>query len=696
MQHTESAERALAVTRSDRTHELGTVAVLTIAAPDPARPTTIGDLGLARLTEAVREVDADGRAGAVDAVVLTGTDRSFIAGADLDLLESADTPEQLAPIATAGHTLATAIRELSVPSLAHLTGVTLGGGYEVALACGYRVAACSVRAIGLPETSLGIVPGWGGCTLLPRLVGPETALRVILDLPAKDATLDAAAALEHGLVDAVVEPAGDLGLAAAIDLLAAEVAAGRVSAAPGGGRSDADLSRTTEALGRRRSAVARAASTGNPAPQRAWELVGGAATLDVATSFAAEDDALVELATGEAGRSSMYAARLLRKARSTARAEARAARSGRGGSRPVTRAGLAGAGLMAAQLALLLASRLQVPVVMRDLDEARCAAGLAAVDAALAKEVDAGRTTAEAAADVRSLVSATTDLDDLAGCDLVIEAVTERLDVKRAVLAELEGVLADDTILATNTSALSVTAMGEALARPDRLVGLHFFNPVGRMPLVEVVRTPATDDTTHATARAVAAAAGKIAVDVRDAPGFVVNRLLLRLLAELLGAVEDGTPPAVADRALDPMGLPMRPFALLDLVGAAVAEHAIEALRAGLGDRYPASAGLRSLVVDGARAMTPDGRLAEDLAARFGHGSAADPGADADGDPAAVTESGVLDRVVAALGEETRLLLAEGVVASEDDVNLAMILGAGFPRHRGGLTPYLRGAGELR
>ncbi|MGC5627163.1 3-hydroxyacyl-CoA dehydrogenase NAD-binding domain-containing protein [Georgenia sp. Z1344] len=696
MQHTESAERALTVTRSDLSHELGTVAVLSIAAADPSRPATIGDLGLARLTEAVREVDADGRAGTVQAVVLTGTDRSFVAGADLDLLESAGSPETLTPIAAAGHVLAHTIRDLSVPSMAHLTGVTLGGGYEIALACGYRVASSAVRAIGLPETSLGIVPGWGGCTLLPRLLGPETAARVILDLPAKDRTLDAAGALEAGLVDAVVEPGDDLGLAAALDLLAAEIASGRVTAAPAGGRPDADLSRTTEALGRRRSAVARAASTGNPAPQRAWELIQDSVTASVADSFAAEQAALVELATGEAGRSSMYAARLLRKARSTARSEARAARSGGDDVHRIRSAGLAGAGLMAAQLALLLASRLQVPVVMRDLDDERCAAGLAAVDAALAKEVEAGRATAEDAAAVRGLVSATTDLGDLAGCDLVIEAVTERLDVKKAVLAELEGVVAADAVLATNTSALSVTEMGAGLDHPERLVGLHFFNPVGRMPLVEVVRTAATDDVTHATGRAVAAAAGKIAVDVVDAPGFVVNRLLLRLLAELLGAVEDGTPPAVADRALDPMGLPMRPFALLDLVGAAVAEHAIGALREGLGDRYPASPGLRSLVTDGARAMTPDGRLADDLAARFGQDGTDAPDGDDDGDPAAVTESGVLDRVVAALGEETRLLLADGVVASEDDVNLAMILGAGFPRHRGGLTPYLRSAGELR
>ncbi|MGO1509810.1 MAG: 3-hydroxyacyl-CoA dehydrogenase NAD-binding domain-containing protein [Actinomycetaceae bacterium] len=685
MEHTEPVERALTVTRTDVDHALGRVAILSIAAGgDGSRPTTVGDLGLARLTEAVKGVDADGRAGSVDAVVLTGTARSFVAGADLDLIAGADGQDELRPIAVAGHTLMSAIRDLPVPSAAHLTGPALGGGYELALACGYRVARESVRGIGLPETSLGIIPGWGGCTLLPRLVGPETAATVILDLPAKDRTLDAAAALEAGLVDALVPDAEDLGLAATLDLVAAAIKDGTLTAAPAGGRADADLTRTTESLGRRRSAVVRASATGNPAPLRGWELIAGAATLDVATSFEAEDEALVELASGDACRSSIYASKILRRARSAARSDAR-----HEGARPVRSAGLVGAGLMAAQLALLLASSLRVPVVMRDLDEARTAAGLDAVAAALAKDVEAGRTTEEDAREVRELVTATTDLADLAACDLVIEAVTERLDVKQAVLAELEQVVDPAAVLATNTSALSVTAMAQSLAHPGRLVGLHFFNPVGRMPLVEVVRTPSTDDATHATARAVAARAGKIAVDVVDAPGFVVNRLLLRLLAELLGAVEEGTPPAVADRALDPMGLPMRPFVLLDLVGAAVAEHAIQALREGLGGRYPDSPGLRTLVTDGARATAPDGRLADHLAPRFGRSRDAAEGP-------ALTESGVLDRVVAALGEETRLLLAEGVVATEDDVNVAMILGAGFPRHRGGLTPYLRAQGELR
>ncbi|MGO1561035.1 Enoyl-CoA hydratase / 3-hydroxyacyl-CoA dehydrogenase / 3-hydroxybutyryl-CoA epimerase [Actinomycetales bacterium JB111] len=683
----ESPERALVVSRDDRPSPIGTIAVLTLSAPSPGRPTTIGDLGLGRLRSAVDEVAADAAEGRVVALVLTGTERSFLAGADLDLLAAAESREAMMPLARAGHDVVSAIRGLAVPTMAHLTGATLGGGYEIALATGWRVASRDVRAIGLPETSLAILPGWGGCTLLPRLVGPEQAATVILDLPAKDRTLRATDALAAGLVDGVVDAGDDLGLAAAIDLFATAITAGTVTAAPNGGRPDADLSQATTALARRRTAVVRAAATGNPAPLRAWELLEQTGRLSVEESFAIEDEALTDLATGDACRTSIYAAGILRKARSVARKDA-----GSPAARPVETVGVIGAGLMAAQLALLLARTLSTPVVMRDLDEERTAAGLAAVAKALAADVEAGRLTQEKADAVSALVTATTDLADLAGADLVVEAVSERLDIKKAVFAEVEGVVRADTVLATNTSALSVTAMAEDLAHPERVVGLHFFNPVARMPLVEVVRTAATDDATHATARAVAGRAGKIAVDVRDAPGFVVNRLLLRLLAEVLGAAEDGTSVSVVDRALDPMGLPMRPFALLDLVGPAVAEHALDALRDGLDGRYPVSPALSSLARDGARATTADGRLAPDLAARFGQGSPDGPTSDTH----PLTEAGVLDRVVAALGEETRLVLAEGIVADESDVNLAMILGAGFPRHRGGLTPYLRNMGEMR
>src|SRR5699024_4971893 len=237
------------------------------------------------------------------------------------------------------------------------------------------------------------------------------------------------------------------------------------------------------------------------------------------------------------------------------------------------RVGVAGAGLMASQIAAQLALGLQVPVVMRDLDTATAAQGLAAarevIDQAAARE----QLDEAAAAQISENLSATTDLQELAGCDLVLEAVPEVLEVKKSVFAELEGVLAEDALLVTNTSSLSVARMAEDLAHPQRVVGLHFFNPVAKMPLVEVVHTEATDETTLATGLEVVRRLRKFAVRSADAPGFIVNRLLFRVLGAVLASVDAGADPVEVDASLDALGLPMRPFALLDLVGLAVADH---------------------------------------------------------------------------------------------------------------------------
>src|SRR5690606_28168961 len=306
------------------------------------------------------------------------------------------------------------------------------------------------------------------------------------------------------------------------------------------------------------------------------------------------------------------------------------------------------------------------------------------VEAQVARLQRSGRLDETRATELRHRVTATPDLEELAGSDLVIEAVFEELAVKQRVFAEIEPVVGPDCALATNTSALSVTEMAAGLEHPERVVGLHFFNPVAQMPLVEVVRTPHTSDTAHATAFAVAAGARKSAIACEDAPGFVVNRVLVRLLGEVLGALEEGTSVAEADRALRPMGLPMGPFQLLQLVGPAVAMHVLDELRRGLGDRYPESPGLARMVAEGER-FTVDERpsaasaVREDLDRFFGSRPLAEP----------LDVAGVLRRVQRALAEEVHLLLEDGVVADARDVDLAMVLGAGWPLHNGGVTPYL-------
>src|SRR5699024_2361856 len=298
----------------------------------------------------------------------------------------------------------------------------------------------------------------------------------------------------------------------------------------------------------------------------------------------------------------------------------------------------------------LFARRMRVPVVMRDLDTERAQRGVSFVHSEVDKLLDRGRISPAEANRIRSSVSATTELADLAGADLVIEAVFEELEVKQAVFAELESVLSPETILATNTSALSVTAMAEQLRHPERVVGIHFFNPVAQMPLVEVVRTARTDDASYASAFTVAKACRQTAIAVSDAPGCVVIRRSVRLLGEVLRSLEDGSEVTVADRAQRPMGLPMGPFQLLQLVGPAVAGHVLDTLRVKFEERYPSSPGLQRMIDDGATFVVFESRpsAASPVDQRIGDyfGSRSQVGGQ--------SEDELLRRVQEALAEEVR------------------------------------------
>ena len=661
------------VTVEDVSLATGTLALITLTGPG-GRPATLGPESIAALEEALGTCTERVRAGQLSAVALTGTEGYFLAGADLRAIATIGEEADARRVAEAGHRIVGALREL--PSVALVNGLALGGGLELALACRYRVAAADAGPLGLPETMLGLVPGWGGCYLLPRLIGPEPALQVIVDNPARQRTLGAQQALDLGLVDAVVrggEPDFRDGALAWVT----EVLSGEIEPARPDHTADADA--WEAAVEARRAAVAHRAEGGAPAAQRALELVAAARTSGQAEGFAAEDTALSELIMSDQLRAGLYAFDLTRR-----RARRPAGAPDESLARPVRRVGLLGAGLMASQLAVLVARTLRVPVVMRDLDDERAAAGLAHVQDQVARLQRSGRIDETGAQELLGRVTATADLGGLAGCDLVVEAVFEELSVKQRVFAEVEDVVGPDCVLATNTSALSVTEMAAGLEHPERVVGLHFFNPVAQMPLVEVVRTSHTSPAAYATAFAVAAGARKSAIACEDAPGFVVNRVLVRLLGEVLGALEEGTTVADADRALRPMGLPMGPFQLLQLVGPAVAMHVLDELRRALGDRYPESPGLARMVREGERFTVEErpsaaSAVREDLDRFFGSRPLAEP----------LDATGVLDRVRRALAQEVRLLLDDGVVADVRDVDLAMILGAGWPLHNGGIAPYL-------
>jgi len=337
---------------------------------------------------------------------------------------------------------------------------------------------------------------------------------------------------------------------------------------------------------------------------------------------------------------------------------------------------------MACQLALLFARQLHVPVVMTDVDQARLDKGLAGVGRDIAGLAGKKRITQDEANRLTALITGSLDYAAFADAEFVIEAVFEEIGVKKQVFAELEKYVGPETILASNTSSLSITEMAADLEHPERVVGFHFFTPVAVLPMLEIVRAEKTDDPTLATAFAVAKTLKKGPVLVADATGFLVNRLFLRCMGEVFAAIDEGTPVDVADGALAPLGLPMSPLALMQLSGPAIGLHVQETLHASFGDRFGVSENLRRIVDGGFRtllAFNEQGQqtLDPEIAAVLVQGD----------QPS--TSAQVLTRALEALAQEARLILDEGVVADAADIDLGMITGARWPFWLGGITPYL-------
>ena len=376
-------------------------------------------------------------------------------------------------------------------------------------------------------------------------------------------------------------------------------------------------------------------------------------------------------------RASLYAFNLIQKKRKKVEGAPKPALG-----RKVAKVGVVGAGLMASQLALIFVRNLKCPVVMTDIDQARADKGVAWVRAELAKLVEKRRMSQESADRLSALVSGSSDQSVFAGCDFVIEAIFEELSLKQELFKKLENIVSPECVLATNTSSLSVEAMSEGLKNPERVVGFHFFNPVAIMPLLEIARTTKTDDATTATAVNVGKELKKTMVITKDAPGFVVNRLLTRFMGEITDAMDEGTPPEIADNAMRSIGFPMSPFELLGLVGPGVALHVSETLNKNLGPRYKISPTMAAMVKAGIRTFY----IKDDKG-----GLIANPEAVAliVAGTKASTADQVRSRALTALAEEARMMLDEGVVATPAEIDLCMLLGAGWPMHLGGILPYL-------
>jgi 3-hydroxyacyl-CoA dehydrogenase/enoyl-CoA hydratase/carnithine racemase len=634
---------------------------------DHTKPNTFGPGGLASLDAALTEAFAADPAF----VAVTGKPYIFSVGADVTGMPLIRSREQALEIGRLGHHVYRRLRDAEVPTFAFVNGAAMGGGLELALHCRYRTLSTGAAAIALPEVSLGLIPGWGGTQLLPNLIGIIGAAQVIVQNPLQlNKMLRPAEAAELGIADALFEPADFLERSLA---WAASVVSGQTTV----DRPEVDRSEMWDAvLGFARQQLDERLHGAVPAAYKALELLALAKDADFTAGTAAEDEALADMILSDEQRASLYAFDLVQR-----RAKRPAGAPNPGLARDVTKVGIVGAGLMAGQIALLFARRLEVPVVLTDLDRARVDKGVAYVHQEIDKLAAKGRLDAGKAAKLRGLVSGSVDKDGFADADLVIEAVFEDLKVKKQVWAEVEQLVKPECVLATNTSSLSVTAMAADLAHPERVVGFHFFNPVSVMPLVEIVRAERTDHATLATAFAVGKALKKSCVLVKDAPSFVVNRLLTRFLGETFAAVDAGTPLSVANEALDPLGLPMRPLPLLTMVGPAVARHVGQTLHEAFPDRFAVSENLGRIVEAGKPLTDRDGAIDPDVAALLVVGDQP------------LTAEQVRDRALRALAEEIRLMLDEGVVAEPQDIDLCMILGAGWPFHLGGITPYLDRSG---
>ena len=647
----------------------GSLALITLDnGQDHNRPNTFGPQSVQALDAAI--TDAIGRNPT--AIAIIGKPFIFAAGADLSALSFLNDRNQALAIGKLGHDVFRRLGESTIPTFAFINGLALGGGLEVGLHCHYRTLS-STAFTALPEVFLGLVPGWGGATILPKLIGPERAVQVILLNALNNNTMmKAKDALKLGVVDVVYEPADFLerSISYAVGILNDTTKIERTD------YSNDPAWDSALATGKA-AAFKKYGGAHIAAPTKALELIAAAKNNTLGEGFDAEDQVLAELTMSDPLRASLYAFNLIQKKRKKVEGAPKPALA-----RKVTKVGIVGAGLMASQLALLMVRNLKCPVVMTDIDEVRAAKGVAWVKNELTKLVEKKRMSAESAGRLSLLISGSADQSIFAGCDFVIEAIFEELSLKQELFKKLETIVSAECVLATNTSSLSVEAMTQGLKNPERVVGFHFFNPVAVMPLLEVARTSTTDDATTATAIAVGKELKKTMIICKDAPGFVVNRLLTRFMAEITDAIDEGTALPVADSAMMEIGFPMSPFQLLDLVGPGVVYHVSQTLHQNLGDRYRISPTMSRMVKEGVRYFylkNDDGTSSVNPAALALVEKGSSPS----------TAEQVRARALKALTEEARAMLDEGVVATPAEIDLCMMLGAGWPMHLGGILPYL-------
>jgi len=594
----------------------------------------------------------------------------FIAGADLKtLLQQAQSGDMGAFIARGQH-IFSRLANLKIPTVAAIHGASAGGGYEVALACDYRIANDDpATRIGLPETTLGLIPAWGGCTRLPRLIGTEKAAEVIL----KGKLYSAQEALKLGLVDEIA-PRDRL-----LDRAREKLRAGKRRLEGGAPATPGSQE------------LASPRQHGNAAPERAGQTINNTLSISPDESLQMELDTIVELGKTESTQNLIHNFFLAEKYK-------------KGPSRPpperVIHAAVIGAGVMGSGIAQWLSSR-GVTVILRDIAREQIDRGLANIDKVYADAVKRGLMTEEKAKKGRARICGSTAPMELRDVQFVIEAASEKMEIKKEVFRELAMEAGPKTIIATNTSALPVSALADVTISPEHVIGLHFFNPVSRMKLVEVVIAKETSDETRQQSLAFVRQIGKLPVIVRDSPGFLVNRVLFPYLLDAAELFERGLEADKIDDVLVQWGMPMGPLRLIDEIGVDITIDIGNTLEKAYGRRDHVSAvllWLRDAQMLGrksgagfykyeGKAQTLNDSLSQWRRALDGEPEGAE-GPKIPRKLSRLNEEDLARRLVFLMVNEAARCVEEKVVNSPEDADYGMILGTGFAPFRGGPLRY--------
>jgi 3-hydroxyacyl-CoA dehydrogenase/enoyl-CoA hydratase/3-hydroxybutyryl-CoA epimerase len=615
------------------------------------------------------------------AVLISRKPANFIAGADIDEFMTLRSRDQALEFVRAGQRLVERLASLGKPTVAAIHGACLGGGLEAALACSYRVASAHPKTIfGLPEVKLGIIPAAGGCQRLPRRIGLRSALDIILT----GKTVQAQKALKLGVIDELVHPSILEEVAAKA---AARLADGWHPKRKRGGPAALllDRSRPGQAIvfSRARQSVTKRSAGHYPAPLAALEAIEHGLRYGVQAGLDCEAAHFAELSVGEVSR------RLVQIFQATSELKKD---PGVEGEVPETKAvanvAVVGAGFMGSGIAGVAVARAKSDVRLRDTSLEAVARGVTAARSTLERRLKSGRITKYDFVQSQNLLSGSTDWSGFGRADLVIEAVYEDLEIKRKVCRMAESVTGPECIIASNTSTISINQIAAAVERPHQLIGMHFFSPVEKMPLLEVIVTNETEPWVTVCAVSFGRAMGKTAIVVQDRPGFWVNRILAPYLSEAGRLLREGVSIETIDQTMREFGFPVGPLALLDEIGLDVALKASAVLHDAFGDRMRPMEGL-GIMTDQGRLGRKSGRGFYDYSRRR---KKIDPvvyemiGASTD---ASVNPNDIRLRLVYSLLNEATRALNENVVRSVRDADIGAIFGMGFPPFLGGPLRYL-------